>query len=197
MKRLAIAALIVATPAFALDGTRSPANVPPIIGIAPGNSPDAVRQFQRGAADLLVQANPGATSSLKDQLVGAWALVACESGGALLPYCAGPNAITILDASGHYATIFAGRGRPKYDVKEPYRFNLSAEQIKSVTDGFVANFGTWSVNEADKKISYHIDGALFPNVEGTNFDVTVSSVSEGELKLKGPLGQDVWRQLKK
>src|SRR5215471_17246685 len=71
MKRLAIAALIVATPAFALDGTRSPANVPPIIGIAPGNSPDAVRQFQRGAADLLVQANPGATSSLKDQLVGA------------------------------------------------------------------------------------------------------------------------------
>jgi hypothetical protein len=133
---------------------------------------------------------------IKDQLVGAWTLTGC-AGGAVLPYCANSNGITIPDASGHYTVTMSAQDRPKYDVKEPYRLNLSGEQTKSLVNGFVANFGTWSFNEADKKITYHIEGALFPNFEGATFDVTVVSLSGDELTLKGPLGQDVWRRLKK
>jgi hypothetical protein len=37
----------------------------------------------------------------------------------------------------------------------------------------VAQFGTWSVNEADKTLTTHIEGALFPNGEGTDARVSV------------------------
>jgi hypothetical protein len=50
--------------------------------------------------------------------------------------------------------------------------------------GLVANFGTWSVNEADKTITYHHDGALFPNFEGVGVKETLS-LSGDELKLVG------------
>jgi hypothetical protein len=59
-----------------------------------------------------------------------------------------------------------------------------------------AQFGTWSFNEADKTITYHIDGALFPNVEGTEGKATVS-VSGDELKIGDTNGQAVYRRIKR
>jgi hypothetical protein len=48
------------------------------------------------------------TKSLKDQLVGTWTFVSCDStsaNGAKVPYCTNPaNGILILDANGRYAT---------------------------------------------------------------------------------------------
>jgi Lipocalin-like domain len=59
-----------------------------------------------------------------------------------------------------------------------------------------AQFGTWSVNEANKTYTTHIDGALFPNVEGTEGKAAVS-VSEDELKIGDTNGQAVYRRIKK
>jgi Lipocalin-like domain len=194
MKRLCLGVVAIGLtlpPAQALDGTRSPANVPPVIGIPPGNNPnvDFARQLQRGAADLLAQANPGATApSIKEQLVGAWALVSCKSELPGASFCANPNGIFIIDASGHYAMVYAARGRPKTSAGRA----SPAEELKVVVTGAAANFGTWSFNEADKTITFHYDGALFPNPEGMDFKSTVS-LSGDELKLD----QDVLRRIKK
>jgi hypothetical protein len=46
----------------------------------------------------------------------------------------------------------------------------------------LANFGTWSVNESDKTLTRHNDGALAPNVEGTDTKAS-SSLAGGELRL--------------
>jgi hypothetical protein len=46
----------------------------------------------------------------------------------------------------------------------------------------VANFGTWSVNEADKTLTQHVEGALFPNGEGIDLKASVSLTGD-ELKL--------------
>jgi hypothetical protein len=62
--------------------------------------------------------------------------------------------------------------------------------------GLQAQFGTWSVNEADKTITYHVDGALFPNIEGTNGKVTVSLSGDG-MTLVGEFGSVVWRRIAK
>ena len=128
-------------------------------------------------------------SSLREQLVEAWTLVSCTS--EQLPgssFCANPNGIFIIDACGHYAMVYAARGRPKTSAGRA----SPAEELKAVVAGAAANFGTWSVNEADKTITFHYDGALFPNPEGMDFKSTVS-LSGDELKLD----QDVLRRIKK
>ena len=125
--------------------------------------------------------------SLKEQLVGAWTLVSCDStsaNGARQPYCApNPNGILILDVSGRYASVIAARARPKFST--PNRSEAKAEEFKAAALGLVANFGTWSVNEADKTLTSHYEGALFPNIEGTEAKSTVS-LSGDELKLIQP-----------
>jgi hypothetical protein len=128
--------------------------------------------------------------SLKEQLVGAWTLVLCDvtRNGAQQPYCAdpNPNGILILDASGRYAAVLAARGRPKFNATPTsHRSEARAEEYKAAAMGLVANFGTWSVNEADKTLTQHIEGALFPNVEGADAKRTVS-LSGDELKLITP-----------
>jgi hypothetical protein len=140
--------------------------------------------------------------SLKEQLVGAWTLVSCEStsaNGAKQPYCTNPNGLLILDASGRYTQVIAARGRPKLSTGN--RAEVPAEQFKAAAVGMVANFGTWSVSEAEKTMTSHYEGALFPNVEGADFKYTVSLTGD-ELKLAGQvptLGgktEAVWRRAK-
>jgi Lipocalin-like domain len=105
--------------------------------------------------------------TLKEQLVGAWALVSCDGfNGVKLSWCASPNGIHILDASGHYATVNAARGRPKFTDAARPPDALWAEEYKAAAVGLQAQFGTWSVNEADKTITYHVEGALFQMLKG-------------------------------
>ena len=67
---------------------------------------------------------------------------------------------------------------PKFSVRPPAaEFGASALR-------FAANFGTWSVNEADKTITRRAEGALNPNTEGTEAKLSVSLAGD-ELKLVG------------
>jgi len=133
-------------------------------------------------------AMPAKADGLKEQLVGAWELVSCKSELPGASFCANPNGIFIIDASGHYAMVYAARGRSKTSAGRA----SPAEELKAVVTGAAANFGTWSFNEADKTITFHYDGALFPNPEGMDFKSTVS-LSGDELKLD----QDVLRRIKR
>ena len=99
--------------------------------------------------------------SLREQLIGAWMLVSCDA-----PYCVdtNPSGILIIDGSGRYAQVAASRGRPKFSTGN--RPTAPAEEYKAAAMGLVANFGTWLVNEADKTLTNHIEGALFQTLKG-------------------------------
>jgi hypothetical protein len=123
--------------------------------------------------------------TLRQQLVGAWTLVSCNAtfaDGTKRSYCTSPNGILILDASGRYATVYAARGRPKYTL--PFGSETKAEEFKAASLGVLANFGTWSVNEADKTMTRHFDGAAASNFEGTDAKASVSLAGD-ELTLVG------------
>jgi hypothetical protein len=204
---IVILAAIFTLPAKALDGARSPANVSPAIELNAFDgtpSPDRVPRLFRPAPldlppNLMSQAaNPGGAAqaeSLRGQVVGAWSLVSCTIRG--FPWCVGPHdGIAILDASGHYAIVNTARGRPKFRDAASPRDAYSAEEYKAATMGLQAQFGTWSVDEAGKALMLHIDGALFPNVEGTDGRVTVS-ISGDEITLVNQFGTNVWRRIKR
>jgi hypothetical protein len=121
--------------------------------------------------------------SLKDQLAGVWTLVSCDStfpNGTKQPYCGNSNGLLVLDAGGRYAMMTAKRDRPKFTTLN--RLEAPAEEFKAAAEGLVAQFGTWSVNDTDKTMTRHIEGALFTNIEGTD-DSTSFSLAGDELKL--------------
>ena len=42
----------------------------------------------------------------------------------------------------------------------------SPEEYKAVVQGSIAHFGTYTVNEADRTITFHIQTSTFPNWNG-------------------------------
>jgi hypothetical protein len=156
---------------------------------------EAMKQFALGVVIAAGLTFPASAQSIKAQLVGTWRQVSC--GGPALPLCAKlrPKGILIFDASGNYAAIYAPGGRPK--VTGTPLDASPAEEIKAAYQGFVANFGTWTYNEADKTITYHREGAFFPNVEGTDVKSGTVSVTGDDLKFTGPKFENVLRRVSK
>lgn len=128
--------------------------------------------------------------SLRDQLVGAWTLVSQQftaPDGSKREGVAGviggnSRGILILDASGRYAFVVGRTDRPKFKASGVPRLEGTAEEYKAAVVSFAANYGTWSVNEADKTLTQRFESALIPNAEGTEDKASVSLAGD-ELKL--------------
>jgi hypothetical protein len=78
--------------------------------------------------------------TLRQQLVGPWTVVSCNTtfaDGTRRSYCTSPNGILILDASGRYASVWAARSRPKFTP--PYGSETKAEEFKAAALGLMAN----------------------------------------------------------
>jgi hypothetical protein len=99
--------------------------------------------------------------TLKEQIQGPWQLASCNSTdakGEKTSYCANnPKGILILAGNGHYSATITAGGRK--DIQSP---------------GVAANFGTWSVDEASKTLTFHRDGALNPANEGRDNKANIS-----------------------
>ena len=61
----------------------------------------------------------------------------------------------------------------------------TAEENKAAVQSNIAHFGTYSVNESDKTITFHIDTSTFPNWNGTEQKRPVT-VTGDELKWATP-----------
>jgi hypothetical protein len=124
--------------------------------------------------------------TLKEQLVGSWTLVSDEAtpptGPKRQDFGANPRGILILDAGGRYAQVHGRTDRPKFKASADARLVTPAAEYGEAARAFAGNFGTWSVNEADKTLTRRYEGALIPNVEGTDTKASVS-LSGDELKL--------------
>jgi hypothetical protein len=114
--------------------------------------------------------------SLKEQIQGPWSFVSCNdtnAKGEKTFRCANnPRGILILAGNGNYANTVITSGRK--DAEAP---------------GVEANFGTWSVNEADKTLTRHRVGARDPAAEGIDFKANINlSLSGEEMRITGDAG---------
>jgi hypothetical protein len=127
--------------------------------------------------------------ALKEQLVGSWTLVSTETtapdGTKRQDFGANPKGILILDSGGWYALVQARPDRTKFKgSSNNIRSDTSAAEFGEAAKGFAANFGTWSVNEADKSLVRKYESALIPNNEGIETKASVSLAGD-ELRLVG------------
>jgi hypothetical protein len=135
--------------------------------------------------------------TLKQQVQGAWNLVSCD---AKQPFCVNPTGSLSLNGNGRYTLVIAAKNRPTPALSVPgtHGENVAPEDFKAMARGVVANFGTWSVNEADKTLSTHSEEGLFPRPAGggTGTKSTIVSVTADEMRTTGPLGNAVYRRFK-
>jgi hypothetical protein len=149
---------------------------------------------------LLSTAALAQQKSLKEQLVGSWAYV---SSNAKLPdgspmWGVTPKGLFIVAGDGHFSWQVFRSDRPQFTN----RLNATAEESRTTMQGSLAYFGTYSVNEADKIITFKTEGSTFPHSEGETLKRVIISLTADELIYTNPATttgariEAVWKRLK-
>jgi hypothetical protein len=126
--------------------------------------------------------------SIKKQLVGTWLLVSAETtnadGSKLLPFGPNPKGMLVMDVKGNYISLNISSSLPA--VASNNRMSETADENKAITQGSLASYGTYTVDEAEKMVVLHLDGSTFPNWAGTEQKRPIKSISGGELVYVNP-----------
>jgi hypothetical protein len=111
----------------------------------------------------------------RNPFVGTWKLISIETrgpDGALIP---GPNPVgglnpsgtVMYDAAGHVSLQIMPSGRPaSLNTLQP----LTPDRAKEALFGYIAYYGTYTLDERAKVMHIHFDGSLNPSMVGTNGD---------------------------
>ena len=124
--------------------------------------------------------------SVKEQLVGTWAFV--SSTGKLADgspvWGSNPQGILSFDATGRVFTFLVRSDPTKYASNN--RMQTTPAEDKATVQGAIAYFGTYTVNEADRSYTNHVDGSSYPNWKGTDLKQVVEFITADELKIRNP-----------
>jgi len=106
---------------------------------------------------------------IKDQFVGTWTLVSIRyvraDGAAIEPFGSNAKGMLVFDGT-RFATQVMAANLPKFASNN--RMVGTPEEYEAISHGVVAYFGTYTVNEADRIVTLHIERSSFPNWEGTD-----------------------------
>ena len=120
-------------------------------------------------AACIVNAAAQPKVSNKKVVVGTWTLVSADNvfpdGKRVQVYGPDPQGMLIFDADGHYSLHIYRKGRLRFAGND--KAKGSAEEYQSAVQGSNTHFGTYTVNDSDSSITFHIEQAIFPNWEGT------------------------------
>jgi hypothetical protein len=163
----------------------------------------AISALTLSAAALSASDSLAQGSSLKQQVVGTWTMVSNVNtrpdGSKYEALGPNPRGVFILDANGHFALTIIGEGRPKFASNS--RLEGTADENKSAVHGAIAYFGTYTVNESDHTLTFHIERCTFPNWDGTEQKRLVT-VTGDEMKYTntaasgGGKAELVWKRAK-
>ena len=108
--------------------------------------------------------------SLKDQIIGSWTYASAETvrpDGSRVPTW-GPNfsGLVIFSSDGRFASLVGRADIPKFASGS--RATGTADENKAAINGSIALFGTYTINELDHSLVYHIERSSFPNWTGTD-----------------------------
>ena len=145
------------------------------------------------AASWLVLASSGAAvaqqaKSLKDRLVGTWTFVVAEvtapDGKKSLPFGETPRGILIFAPDGHFAQIHVASDVPK--IASNNRLTGTPEEYAAIMRRSISVFGTYTVDEDKKTVTYHIVSSSFPNWESEAQTRTIDKLDANEFHNTNP-----------
>jgi hypothetical protein len=100
--------------------------------------------------------------------IGLWKLVSFEhqyeDGAVNYPFGLGASGEIMYDASGNMAAQIGDMRRANF--KSLDRLQGKPEELKTAFEGYVAYFGTYTVDEEKKTVAHHVKSSFFPNWVG-------------------------------
>src|SRR5258705_794225 len=119
---------------------------------------------------------------LKDQIVGTWNFVVAEvtapDGKKSFPFGETPKGILILTADGRFAQIHVASDVPR--IASNNRLTGTPEEYAEIMRRSLSVFGSYTVDEANKTVTYNIVSASFPNWEGEAQTRTIDKLTTEE-----------------
>ena len=126
--------------------------------------------------------------TLRERIVGTWDFVIAEittaDGKKTLPFGDKPKGMVIFTADGHFTQVHVSGGLPK--IASNNRLAGSDADNKAIVQGTLALFGTYTVDETKKTITYNIEASTFPNLEGVKQTRTIDALSADEFRNTNP-----------
>ena len=144
------------------------------------------QQRPQGAAPAAPAAPP---KPMKEAIVGSWSLLIADdvaADGTHTPQF-GPNAMGLatFGSDGRYSIQIMRAVLPKFAGNA--RTKGTADENKAVVQGMIAHFGTYTVDEPSKTLTFRIEGSSFPNWAGTTQKRQITSLTAGdEITWKNP-----------
>jgi len=139
---------------------------------------------------------------INEQFVGCWKLISHEfktsDGRVLHPWGDDPAGTVIFDNKGNFSAQIMRRDRPEFAADVP-----TDEEVRKAYGGYMAYFGTFEMDEKEKKLINHVEGSLNPNwvggdqiryydFAGDKMTLTTAPIKAGALELVGTL---VWEKI--
>ena len=126
--------------------------------------------------------------SLRDQLVGSWNFVVAEvvapDGKKSFPFGETPTGILIFTAGGQFAQIHTAGDLPK--IASNNRLSGTPEEYAAIMRRSISLFGTYSVNEEKKTVTFNVVSSTYPNFAGEAQERTIDKLTADEFVNTNP-----------
>lgn len=141
-------------------------------------------------------------SALKDQLVGTWMLVSAsferQDGSQADSFGPHPIGILMFDGQGRFSLQEMRADLPKFASNN--RQEGTADENKAIVQGSNCYFGTYTLDEAAKTLTMHLEGSSFANWAGTDlkrpFTLTGDELTWSGMSSFGRPFRTVWKRAK-
>ena len=120
--------------------------------------------------------------SLRDQIVGTWTFVVAEvvalDGKKSFPFGETPKGILIFTAGGQFAQIHVASDVPK--IASNNRLTGTPEEYAAIMRRSLSVFGSYSVNEEKKTVTFNIVSSSYPNWAGEAQERSIDKLTADE-----------------
>jgi hypothetical protein len=127
-------------------------------------------------------------NSLAAQIVGTWnfvvAEVAAPDGKKSFPFGEMPKGILIFTADGSFTQIHVASDVPK--IASNNRLTGTPEEYAAIMRRSLSVFGTYTIDETSKTVTYHIVSSSYPNWEGEKQTRTIDKLTADEFVNTNP-----------
>ena len=144
-------------------------------------------QFAVAALSLALTTTTAA-QNLQNQLIGTWDFVVAQvkapDGKISFPFGETPKGILIFTPDGRFAQIHVASDVPK--IASNNRLTGTPEEYADIMRRSLSVFGTYTIDEAKKTVTYQIVSASFPNWQGGAQTRTIDRLTADEFVNTNP-----------